>query len=165
MRRGPGGGLFVVAPSVKPATDIAAIYLARRGMHLRDLAELRSGVEVAIVGMAAARIDSEGAERMQDALKRESTSSEAERAEVVHDLHAAIAAAAHSRALELISLVLIRLSRLYQIERLADRVRKQIRAEVHRTHEGIAAAVESGDQDLARHRMRRHLDALAAVMR
>jgi DNA-binding FadR family transcriptional regulator len=36
---------------------------------------------------------------------------------------------------------------------------------VRRAHEGIAAAVESGDRELARHRMRRHLEALSAVMR
>jgi DNA-binding FadR family transcriptional regulator len=67
--------------------------------------------------------------------------------------------------LELIALVLIRLSRLYEIERLALKARKQVRAEVLRAHGGIAAAVETGDRELARHRMRRHLDALAALMR
>ena len=46
MRRGPGGGLFVVEPSATPVTEIAAIYLARRGMQLAELAELRTGVEV-----------------------------------------------------------------------------------------------------------------------
>ena len=34
-----------------------------------------------------------------------------------------------------------------------------------RAHEGIAAAVEAGDRELALHRMRRHLDALGALMR
>jgi len=61
--------------------------------------------------------------------------------------------------------VLIRLSRLYEIERLAPKGNRHVRAEVLRAHEAIAAAVESGDQELSRHRMRRHLDALAAVMR
>ena len=32
MRRGPGGGLFVVAPSADAVTEVAAIYLARRAM-------------------------------------------------------------------------------------------------------------------------------------
>ena len=50
-----------------------------------------------------------------------------------------MAAAAHNRVLELVALVLIRLSRLHQIERLAPKARKQITAEVLRTHEGIAA--------------------------
>jgi DNA-binding FadR family transcriptional regulator len=165
MRRGPGGGLFVVQPAAGAVTDICAIYLARRGMRLSSLAELRTGVEVAIVGLAADRVDTAGVERLHEALEREATSSDAERAEAVHDLHAAVASVAHNRVLELVALVLIRLSRLHQIERMAPAARKQIRAEVLRTHAGIAAAVESGDRELARHRMRRHLDALGAVIR
>jgi DNA-binding FadR family transcriptional regulator len=165
MRRGPGGGFFVVEPSAAAVTEIAAIYLARRGMLLTDLAELRTGVEVAIVGLAAERIDARGSERLHEALVREETSTDAERSEAVHDLHAAVAGAANNRVLELVALVLIRLSRLYQIERLAPRAQRQIRAEVLRTHAAIAASVESGNAEQARHRMKRHLDALGAVMR
>ncbi len=165
MRRGPGGGLFVMAPSANAVTEMAAIYLARRGMQLGELAELRTGVEVAIADLAAERIDQPGAEGLHEALAREEHATEAERAEAVHDLHAAVAAAAQNRVLLLVALVLIRLSRLHQIERLAPKARKQIRAEVLRTHEGIARAVESGDREMARHRMRRHLEALGALMR
>jgi DNA-binding FadR family transcriptional regulator len=165
MRRGPGGGLFVMAPSANAVTEVAAIYLARRGMKLAELAELRTGVEVAIADLAAERVDEESAIGLQEALLREEGATEAERAESVHDLHAAVAAAAKNRVLSLVALVLIRLSRLQQIERLAPKARKQIRAEVLRTHEGIALAVESGDREMARHRMRRHLEALGALMR
>jgi DNA-binding FadR family transcriptional regulator len=165
MRRGPGGGLFVMAPSTNAVTEVAAIYLARRGMQLNELAELRTGVEVAITDLAAERIDDEGAAGLEEALAREEHATEAERAEAVHDLHAAVAAAAKNRVLLLVALVLIRLSRLHQIERLAPKAQKQIRAEVLRTHEGIARAVESGDREMARHRMRRHLEALGALMR
>jgi DNA-binding FadR family transcriptional regulator len=165
MRRGPGGGLFVFEPSAGAVTEIVAIYLARRGMRLADLAELRTDVEVAIVGLAASRIDPDGMRRLHEALEREAGSSDDDQADVVHDVHVAVAGAAHSRVLELIALVLIRLSRLYEIERLALKARKQVRAEVLHAHGGIAAAVETGDRELARHRMRRHLDALAALMR
>jgi DNA-binding FadR family transcriptional regulator len=164
MRRGPGGGLFVMAPTTNAVTEMAAIYLARRGMQLSELAELRTGVEVAITDLAAERIDGDGVAGMEEALTREEHATEAERAEAVHDLHAAVAAAAQNRVLLLVALVLIRLSRLHQIERLAPKAQKQIRAEVLRTHEGIAAAVEAGDRELARHRMRRHLEALGALM-
>jgi DNA-binding FadR family transcriptional regulator len=165
MRRGPGGGLFVMAPSANAVTEMAAIYLARRGMKLAELAELRTGVEVAIADLAAERVDEESAIGLQEALLREERGTDAEQAELVHDLHAAVAAAAKNRVLSLVALVLIRLSRLHQIERLAPKARKQIRAEVLRTHEGIARAVESGDREMARHRMRRHLEALGALMR
>ncbi len=165
MRRGPGGGLFVMAPSANAVTEVAAIYLARRGMKLAELAELRTGIEVAIADLAAERVDEEGVIGLQEALLREERGTDAEQAELVHDLHAAVAAAAKNRVLNLVALVLIRLSRLHQIERLAPKARKQIRAEVLRTHEGIARAVESGDREMARHRMRRHLEALGALMR
>ena len=165
MRRGPGGGLFVMAPSANAVTEVAAIFLARRGMRLADLAELRMGVEVAITDLAATRIDDVGTAGLDQALAREANATDAERVEAVHDLHAAVAAAAQNRVLHLVALVLIRLSRLYQIERLAPKAQKQIRAEVLRTHEGIASAIEDGDRELARHRMRRHLEALGALMR
>lgn len=55
-----------------------------------------------------------------------------------HDLHAAVAAAAGNRVLELIALVFIRLSRIYQIQRLATGGPEQTRATVLRTHEAIA---------------------------
>jgi DNA-binding FadR family transcriptional regulator len=55
--------------------------------------------------------------------------------------------------------------RLYQIEHLAPAAWRQIRAEMQHAHEAIAAAVESGDRDLARDRMRSHLDAVAALTR
>ncbi len=164
MRRGPGGGLFVMAPSANAVTETAAIYLARRGMQLSELAELRTGVEVAITDLAAQRIDDEGIAILGDALTREANATDAERVAAVHDLHAAVAATAHNRVLELVALVLIRLSRLHQIERLAPKARNEITAEVLRTHEGIAAAIESGDRELARHRMRRHLEALGTLM-
>jgi DNA-binding FadR family transcriptional regulator len=167
MRRGPGGGLFVFVPSAAAVSDVAAIYLARRGMRLSDLAEVRTGVEVAIAGLAAVRVDADGAVAIKDALNREAKTplGADDRPGIVHGLHAAVAAAAGNRVLELIALVLIRLSLIYQIERLAKGARKQTSAEVLRAHEGIAAAVEAGDRELALHRMRRHLDALGALMR
>jgi DNA-binding FadR family transcriptional regulator len=165
MRRGPGGGLFVMSPSAHAVTEITAIYLARRGMTLADLAELRTGVEVAITDLAAMRVDEEGRTALHDALTREEHASDSELVEAVHDLHAAVAEVADNRVLLLVAQVLIRLSRLHQIERLAPKARNQIAAEVLRTHVGIAAAVEVGDRELARHRMRRHLEALAALVR
>jgi DNA-binding FadR family transcriptional regulator len=164
MRRGPGGGLFVMAPSARAVTEISAIYLARHGMTLEDLGELRTGVEVAIAGLAATRVDAEGTAVLRDALTDEEDASDGQLLEAAHDLHAAVAEMAHNRVMMLVAQVLIRLSRLYQVERLAPKARTQIAAEVLRTHVGIAAAVEAGDRDLARHRMRRHLERVGTLM-
>jgi DNA-binding FadR family transcriptional regulator len=159
MRRGPGGGLFVFEPSADAVTEIAAIYLARRGMRRADLAELRTGVEVALAGLAAERADAAGMAGIAAAAGGAGTA-EAERP-AAYDLHAAIAGAARNRVLELVALVLIRLSRLADAEPLAPPAHQRARAEVRQVHERIAAAVGSGDRELARRRMRRHLDALA----
>jgi DNA-binding FadR family transcriptional regulator len=165
MRRGPGGGLFVFEPGTIGVTDIAAIYLARRGIGLSHMAEVRTGVEESIAGLAAAGAGTDGAAGITKALAHEATTPAEQHPGAAHDLHAAVAAAAGNRVLELIALVFIRLSRLYQVERLATGARAQIRAEVLRAHQAIAAAIAAGDSDLARDRMRRHLDALAALMR
>ena len=124
---------------------------------------MRTGVEVAITDLAAERIDEAGIAGLHDALSREEHATDAERVEAVHDLHAAVAAAAQNRVLNLVALVLIRLSRLHQIERLAPKMQRQIQAEVLTTHTGIAEAVAAGDRELARHRMRRHLEALGVA--
>ena len=137
MRRGPGGGLFVASPGADAVTDIVAIYLVRRGMRLVDLTELRMGVELALVDLAAARVDDEGVALLHGAPVREEASADDERfVEVVHDLHDAVAATARNPVLELVALVLIRLSRLYQIERFAPGRRAEIRAEVLRCSPG-----------------------------
>jgi len=163
MRRGPGGGLFVFEPSTAAVTDVTAIYLARRGMGLVDVAELRTGVEVALAELAAARITADGAALLGAALNREATAAPDEAADVGRDVHAAVAAVGDNRVLELVALVLVRLSRIHQIERVPARAREHIRAEVLRAHQEIAAAIASGDRELARDRMRAHLDAVGAL--
>ena len=60
--------------------------------------------------------------------------------------------------------MLIRLSRLHQVERLPAARQKQIEAEVHRAHTGIARSIEARDAEAAQRRMRRHLEALGVVI-
>jgi DNA-binding FadR family transcriptional regulator len=165
MRRGPGGGMFVSAPSVDAVTDVVAVYLAHRGLKVADLADLRNRLELVLVDLAAQRIDQVGTIRLRDALEREKNASDAEFAEAGHDLHGVIAALGGNRALELVTLVLIRLTRLHQIDRLSDAVRQKVADEVPRTHEGIAKAIFDGDGELARYRLRRHLEVLAKYLR
>jgi DNA-binding FadR family transcriptional regulator len=157
MRRGPGGGLFVVEPSAGAVTKIAAIYLARRGMRPASLGELRTGVEVALAGLAAERIDNAGVALLREAIGGEHVANDEGEFEAAGDLHAVVAAAAGNRVLELVALVMIRLSTL------AWQERRQARADVLRAHETIAAAVETRDRELSRHRMRRHVESLAYV--
>jgi len=167
MRRGPGGGLFVSAPSVRAVSDVVAVYLARRDISLVDLIELRIRVELAQVELA---IDRAGAgvgdlSELQHALQHEDKLTVAEFADGGHDLHAVIAGLAGNRALELVSLVLIRLMRLHQVEQVSDEERAVAAVEVSKSHGAIADAITDGDVELARRRMRRHLEAIGSYLR
>jgi DNA-binding FadR family transcriptional regulator len=164
MRRGPGGGLFVSAPSVRGVSDVVAVYLARRDISIADLIELRVRVEVALVELTIARTDASDSE-LHDALKQERELSIAEFADGGHDLHAVIAGLARNRALELVSLVLIRLMRLHQVEQVSEEERAIAALQVSKAHGAIAEAITDGDVELAGRRMRRHLDALGSYLR
>ena len=127
-------------------TEVAAIYLARRGMKLAELADLRQGVEVAVTDLAAARIDDEGTAGLYQALAREVDANEDERAGTVRDLHIAVAAAARNRVLQLVALVLIRLSRLPLVERAPGRrgrCRPRCSAPTRTSHVQSRTATES----------------------
>jgi DNA-binding FadR family transcriptional regulator len=164
MRRGPGGGLFVCAPSVRGVSDVVAVYLARRDISMADLVELRVRVEMALVDMTIARTDRSDSE-LHDALKQERKLSIAEFADGGHDLHAVIAGMAGNRALELVLLVLLRLMRLHQVEEVTDEQRAVGALEVSKAHDAIADAITAGDIELARRRMRRHLEAIGSYLR
>jgi DNA-binding FadR family transcriptional regulator len=166
MRRGPGGGLFVSAPSVRGVSDVVAVYLARRDISLADLVELRIRVELAQVELAIERagIGSDLSE-LRDALRHEDKLTVAEFADGGHDLHAVIAGLAGNRALELVSLVLVRLMRLHQVEEVTDEERAAAAVEVTKAHGAIADAIAVGNVELARRRMRRHLEALGRHLR
>jgi len=115
MRRGPGGGLFVSAPSPEAATDIVAIHLERHGITAAQVFEVRSGVETAMVDVVIDHLDAESEARLRMALADEQEASDDEFTAAAHDLHAVIAAVTQNRVLELLALVLIRLSRLHEV--------------------------------------------------
>ncbi len=102
---------------------------------------------------------------MRDALEQERELSIAEFADGGHDLHAVIAGMAGNRALELVLLVLLRLMRLHQVEEVTDEERAVAALEVSKAHGAIADAITGGDVELARRRMRRHLEAIGSYLR
>jgi DNA-binding FadR family transcriptional regulator len=162
MRRGTGGGLYVAAPSPEAVTDVVALYLARRGTGLPAVAELRVRVEESLVDLVIDGLDDDGAAALDQAAELDEGAEQS--AEAVHDLHTAMAALAGNRALELVALVLIRLTRFRQTRPLTDEAKVEIGRDVHRSHVAIVRSIRVGDRDRARSRMRRHLDALAAFL-
>ena len=160
MRRGPGGGLFVTEPRLSTVGDTVALYLERRGMGADSLAELRAGVELAALDRVLDKIDDDVRAGLQQALDAERNATDADFVEVVgHDLHTALAALTGNPVLELIVLVLLRLTRLHIVNPTGRRPRALI-DELTRTHGRIVEAILAEDRELARHRMRRHLDAI-----
>lgn len=162
MRRGTGGGLIVTAPSAAAVTDVVALYLARHGTSLAALAELRGRVEVALVDLVIDRLDGPGAAALTAAAELDEGDDDAGVA--IHNLHVTMAELAGNRGLELVTLVLIRLTRFHQSRPLTDAETLEISREVQRTHRAIAVAVQAGDRDRARKRTRRHLDAVAQFL-
>lgn len=161
MRRGPGGGLFVTEPGVDAASDAVALLLHRRGMGGASLAEVRAGVELAIVDRVVADLDDDGCTRLNEALEVERSASDEAFVDVIgHDIHAVLARLTGNPVLELVTLVLIRLTRMHQVTPTGRRPGAVV-DEVTRAHRRIVDAIVARDRDLSRHRMRRHLDALA----
>ena len=71
----------------------------------------------------------------------------------------ALAEVGGNRVLELLTMVLTRLTRSRMPAAPAEPDPRSTRAVVD-VHQRIVDAIVAGDRDLARHRMRRHLDAL-----
>jgi DNA-binding FadR family transcriptional regulator len=161
MQRGPGGGLIVSVPSAGAVTDVVALYLERHGIRAFQVFEVRMGVELALVEIVVENIDDDGAERLHTALEAERTVEDDQFLAAVHDLHATIATISGNRVLELLTVVLIRLSRIHEVGEMSGKQRRRVAAEVDRTHSGIAEALVARDVEAARRRMRRHLEAVS----
>jgi len=163
MRRGPGGGLVVTAPDLNAAQRSVALYLDYANVHADDMFEARTAIETTAVRAATERLTEEGVVRLREILAAE-VHSDAEVLESgqAHDLHVTIAALSGNPALHLFAQILISLT----FQRAGTRPRKYdakaAAHEAHCAHEAIVEAMIQGDTDLAVHRMRRHLEAVAA---
>ena len=161
MWRGRGGGLFVSAPSVDAVSDVVAVYLERRGSEPARLAEVRVGVDLAIVDLVIDRLDSAAVEALRAALAADAHAADEELAASGYAFHAVLAALSGNRALELIARILIRLSRVHTGPRLSKAVCCDLREQVQLAHEGVLEAVLDGDRELVRQRILRHHEAVA----
>ncbi len=170
-RRGPGGGLFVAEPDMAALTDIIAIYLRRRGVSLRHILELRTGLELAVVARAADRIrtaaDPAGyAEQIEAALRAETEHGVAQAFGSDEDFHSMLGALTGNSAIELLHRVTMRLGWQF-FEQVAggdprlSAMSESLPAVVGPAHRGIADALLAGDSELAVMRMRAHMTETA----
>ena len=154
MRRGPGGGLVVQTPDPTASIHTMALYLDHQGLSGQDLRVVREAIELGcITTVTEAAPDQETAERLRATIAR--AVSTAESGDV---FHAEVAELAGNPVLVLFLRIITELwSRHSRSARPPDPATGE---EVRRVHQAILDAVVAGDTVLARHRVRRHLQAL-----
>jgi DNA-binding FadR family transcriptional regulator len=148
MRRGPGGGLVVLAPDPTASIHTMALYLDHQGLEPGQLRVVREAIELGCVraATAAAPADGAAAGRLRAALDQ------------VDAFHTALAETAGNPVLSLFLRICTELSA--RQARVGPAPSADAATEVRDVHERILDAVLLGDEGLALHRMRRHLRSL-----
>lgn len=162
MRRGPGGGLFVTEPGMEAITEAVALHMHRLEITPAHLFEVRAAVELAVLERGMGRIDDGIAEDLEAALEAERTATFDQLRDRAHTVHALLATTSGNRVLELLQMILLRLTRLHQGPTPRRTLTPERAAELAEVHAGIVEAVVDGDVEVARMRMRKHLEELAA---
>jgi DNA-binding FadR family transcriptional regulator len=184
MRRGPGGGLVVTAPTLDATAAAVALYLDHRRVTLAHINTARLGMELAAARLAVERLDDGSRADLLDALGTErahhraaaqadthreeqvrrqlaDTSTAEDLLERANAVHRTIARLSGNRILDLFISVVLRLGLEHtDTKRLSDNVLSRTASSVYRAHEAIVEALLAGDVDIALHRLRHHLNAL-----
>lgn len=166
-RRGPGGGLFVAEPDDSALVEIITIYLRRRGVRLRDIMDLRTGLELAVVEHAAAalRADPRRADVLEQSLHHECDKGLGPAYFHGEDFHSTLASLTDNNALRLVHSVTMRLG-WHFFAQLADADPRlgaiSSPSKIEPAHRGIVDALTGGDAELAVMRMRAHMTATSA---
>jgi DNA-binding FadR family transcriptional regulator len=163
MRRGPNGGLFVMAPDAGPAARAMVIYLEYVGTSVDDLLEGRRLLEPLAAGLAAQRVDEDGIALIRRTVEEEAGDPGTEPPEALHVVLGELSA---NPVLRLFIDVLVRLTARYAGPFDLARRRFQVAvAESRRFHGQIADAVIAGDSGRAESRMGEYLDGALTWMR
>jgi DNA-binding FadR family transcriptional regulator len=164
MRRGPGGGLVVVAPKADAAVRTLSLNLEYLDLSPQQINEARLAIELSCVRSAIANLDDEGRARIKAFIDAELgtiiTGRQAGRAVddyATNDFHLLIADLTDNPAMRLFVDILSRVTSRHS-ERASSL--EETAHDVHRVHSRIAEAILSGDVDAAERRMKRHLDSV-----
>jgi DNA-binding FadR family transcriptional regulator len=161
MRRGPGGGLVVTEPEPDASIDTMALYLDYRGVTPKDLQVVRDAIEMGTLGQVLERReDPEVGERLQAAIARTSEPTAPDRTGADH-FHVELAALSGNPVLSLFLRILTELWSRHTAK-VPNPTGPEAVAAVELVHGRILQALLAGDEAVARHRMRRHLEALKA---
>lgn len=165
MRRGPGGGLIVTEPAQQASVDTVALYLEYRKPGRQDLSLVREAIELHNIAQVVQRRHQP---EVADFLATQRTGHhgdgrdlrEAGLAEFY--FHTDLAQLAGNRVLNLFLGILVELFRRHWGSTMDPMPGADDAAEVHRAHTLIIEAIIDGDASIARHRSRRHLEALSS---
>lgn len=170
MRPGPGGGLVVTEPDPGVVRNAARVYLRHVAVSRRHLFEARMALELVAVASAAEKLTESGIAVLKDALRVEQELIDQGVARGhLRNLHGVIAELAGNPAITLFVEVLAQLDedivqREWGAEEDGGEARPGAAAESHEAHRAIVAAITAGDAALGQYRMRRHLQAIAALL-
>ncbi|MET8978811.1 FCD domain-containing protein [Streptomyces sp. NPDC004539] len=162
MRRGPGGGLVVTEPEPQASIDTMALFLEYQGVTADDLRIVRGAIELGVVATVTTRHaqgEADVAERLQKAVKwtKDGPADDLRKADL---FHSELAALADNPVLSLFLSIITELFRRHASGRDRPLPGDTAADEVQHVHQRILDAIVQGDAGVARHRMRRHLDAL-----
>jgi DNA-binding FadR family transcriptional regulator len=168
MRRGPGGGLVVVAPKVDAAVRTVSLNLEYLDINASQINDARLAIELACVQSAIENLDDDGEHRIRDFLDTEIdrivTGRESGRASddyASNDFHLLLAELTGNPAMELFVQILSRVTSRHSIRAVSL---EETAKEVHRAHARIAEAILDRDLDTAQRRLQRHLDSVVEFL-
>jgi DNA-binding FadR family transcriptional regulator len=165
MRRGPGGGLIVAEPQAQASIDTIALYLQYRRPRREDLTLIRNAIEIDNVAKVVSRGDAPEVRAFLDRHRVliEEAGTDPRKAGVEDFLfHPGLAALAGNAVLELFLRILVELFRRHWAGTDRPLPSHGDLVDVRHAHLRIIEAIARGDDSLARHRIRRHLDAAAS---
>lgn len=162
MRRGPGGGLVVTKPQAQASIDTIALYLQRRRPSREDLRCVREAIEIDNAARVVKRRTESGVAAFLDTRVPVDGLHDASRAAAEElRFHVGLAQLAGNALLDLFLRIIVELFRRnWSGSGQAPPSRRDVVAVDH-AHTRILEAIAAGDDSLARHRLRRHLDAAA----
>jgi DNA-binding FadR family transcriptional regulator len=161
MRRGPGGGLVVMAPEIGAVIRAVTLQLDFQDIGPLQLYEARIPLELACVRAAASNITGEAIARLQTFMERDQALQRDALMEHSHDFHLFVAELTGNPAMRLFVEILCRLTE----ERSMNRASPEESLEVRRAHRRIADAIIAGNAEAASNRMQHHLDAVTKWLR
>jgi DNA-binding FadR family transcriptional regulator len=164
MKRGPGGGLVVTAPSIGPIVRAATVFLEQRGLGPADLIALRRELESDSVALAAERASDADIAMLK--LTIEANVKAAYEGPVANELPVRIAEVTGNPAIALFVRVLVTLTRLHTaVPGRRSARRAQLNSETERAQRAIVDAIEQRDPAVARRRVTKHLSAVEPMLR